>query len=190
MVDDGAVSEPRPTGRPNARLFQTVKDMVWSMALVLAVVTLLVWLSRTPDADTVKAVDPAPMVAAALVSAPFPVEMPASTPGYVATSARYEPTEGSRPDVAWFVGWVTPETQYVQLAISASASPDFVVEQTARGRKGETVELAGRSWQRYETSERRSLVSVRDGITTVVSGTVAWPELERFAASLAPVAQP
>jgi hypothetical protein len=184
MDDDGAVSDPKPTGRGNARLAQTVWDLVRSMALVLVVVAVLVWLSRSPETETVRAVDTAPLLAAAVATAPFDVEMPGSSTGLIPTSVRLAPTEASRPDVVWHVGWVTPDTQYVQLSQSQAASSSYIEEQTAKGRPGDTIALAGRSWQRYETSQRRSLVSTAGGVTTIVSGTLGWKPLESFAGSL------
>lgn len=178
-------TEPRPTGRRNARLGQTVWDMVRSMALVLVVVGLLVWLSRSTETEEVRAVDTAPMLAAAVVSAPFDVLMPTSTTGLTPTSVRLEPTEASRPEVVWHVGWVTDETQYVQLSQSKAANGAYLDEQTAFGRAGQAVQVGGRSWTRYETDDRRSLVSTDGGVTTIVSGTVSWPRLEAFAGSLA-----
>ena len=178
-------TEPRPTGRRNARLGQTVWDMVRSMALVLVVVGLLVWLSRSTQTEEVRAVDTAPLLAAAVATAPFEVLMPASTAGITPTSVRLEPTEESRPEVAWHVGWVTDDTQYVQLSQSRAANASYVDEQTASGRAGEQVEVAGRTWTRYETPDRRSLVSTAGGVTTIVSGTLPWPRLEAFAGSLA-----
>lgn len=187
MDHDGAMSEPRPTGRPNARLGQTVWDMVRSMAVVLAVVGLLVWLSRSTETEQVKAVDTAPLLTAAVMTAPFEVQMPTEADGLVPTSVRLEPTTESRPDVVWHVGWVTPDTQYVQLSQSRASSAAYVSEQTASGRKGETVLVNGRTWQRYATDARRSLVNRDAGVTTIVSGTEGWPALESLAGSLAVV---
>ena len=160
--------------------------MVRSMALVLVVVGILVWLSRSSQTEQVKAVDTAPLLAVAVATAPFPVVMPSSTTGLTPTSVRLEPTEESRPEVVWHVGFVTDDTQYLQLSQSKATNASYVDEQTASGRVGETVQVGGRGWTRYETPDRRSLVSTAGGVTTIVSGTVAWPRLEAFAASLAP----
>lgn len=187
MDHDGAMSEPRPTGRPNARLRQTVWDMVRSLAVVLAVVALLVWLSRSTETEQVRAVDTAPLLTAAVMTAPFEVQMPTEVKGLVPTSVRLEPTVESRPDVVWHVGWVTPDIEYMQLSQSRAASTSYLSEQTASGRKGGTVALDGRTWQRYETDARRSLVNRDAGVTTIVSGTEDWATLEALAASLAVV---
>lgn len=189
MDENQAVSapqgtEPRPTGRRNARLAQTVWDMVRSMALVLVVVGVLVWLSKSNQTEEVRAVDTAPLLAAAVMTAPFDVRMPASSEGLTPTSVRLEPTEESRPEVVWHVGWVTDDVQYLQLSQSKASSARYLQEQTASGRPGEDVLIDGRTWQRYETADRRSLVNEEAGVTTIVSGTVTWPRLEAFAASL------
>lgn len=184
MDDDGPVSDPRPTGRGNARLAQTIWDLVRSMALVLVVVGVLVWFSRSPETETVRAVDTAPLLSVAQTNAPFEVVMPKSVNGLIATSVRLEPSKASGPEVVWHVGWVTPDTQYVQLSQSRVASAAYLAEQTTNGVAGETITLQGRQWQRYENEKRRSLVNVENGVTTVVTGTLAWQPLESFAASL------
>lgn len=190
MTDDGQVSDPRPTGRPNARLRQTVGDMVRSMALVLIVVGVLVLLARTPEDDPVKVVDVGGPLAVATAMAPFEVLMPTQLDGYRATSARYETTEASEPDPAWHVGWVSPDTQYVQLGQSATRNPDFLETQVRKAEPTEVVVLGGRTWQRFEsapgTDEYRALVLTDGGSTTVLGGTESWTELERVAASMAP----
>ncbi|MFM7597881.1 MAG: DUF4245 family protein, partial [Actinomycetota bacterium] len=48
----------RPTGRPNARLFQTVRDMVISLAVVLGVIVVVLLLTLRPQPDPVRVVDP------------------------------------------------------------------------------------------------------------------------------------
>lgn len=182
--DDGSVSEPVPTGKANARLRQTVGDMVRSMALVLLVVGVLVLLARTPENDPVRVVDVGGPLGVATAMAPFPVVMPTAIEGYRATSARYEATPGSDPDPAWHVGWVSTGGEYVQLGQSATTNPDYLDEQVAGGEPVGEALIEGRAWERRETPERRSLVLADGGVTTVVTGTESWAELERVAASL------
>lgn len=190
MADNGPVTEPVPTGRPNARLRQTVGDMVRSLVLVLLVVGLLVLLARTPEDDPVKVVDVSGPLSVATAMAPFPVLMPAAIEGYRATSARFEPTEATDPEPAWHVGWVSAGGGYVQLGQAATADPDYLEEQLPGGRPAGEAVIEGIAWQRYETPERRMLARVDGTVTTALSGTEPWTELERVAASLAPAATP
>ena len=67
MAHDGEVTEPQPTGRPNARLKQSVRDMVLSMAVVIAVVGAILIVTHRPAPEAVKPVDATMALTAAAV---------------------------------------------------------------------------------------------------------------------------
>lgn len=162
--------------------------MVRSMLVVLVVVGLLLLVTWRPQPEAVKAVDYGPVLIRAQSEAEYPVLVPAGLgDGWRVTSARWEPTEESDPDPAWHLGYVTPDDQYLQVAQSATDRSSYVEEQTADGRPAGESDVDGTTWQRYESpdAQRRSLVTVVDGVTVVVSGTVDWDLLERVAGSLA-----
>lgn len=171
---DGDPERPRPTGRRNARLGQTVGDMIRSLVVVLVVVGAILLVTWRPQPDEVRVIDPAPALAAARAAADYDIRYPAGLDaGWRPTSARWEPTPGSAPDPAWQVGFVTPQGEYAQVGQSATLSPEFVEEQTAGGTPtGETEVIDGVTWQWYEDPDGTSaLVGVVDGVTLVVSGT-------------------
>lgn len=183
-------SEPgelRPTGRPNARLRQTVGDMVRSLALVLGAVAVILLITWRPSPDPITVVDPTPVLVQARAEAAYPVVYPAGLDAeWKPTSARWSVTEQSEPDSAWHVGFVTPEGAYAQLGQSATDDPDFVEQQV--GDAAPAGEWNG--WIRYDAPGQRALVRVSDGVTVVVSGTAAWPELEAMASRLSATALP
>ena len=45
---------------------------------------------------------------------------------------------------------------------------------------------AGSVWQEWQADDRRSLVLIDSGVTTIVSGTGDWTEIESLAGSLVP----
>lgn len=186
------MTQPVPTGRANARLSQTVGDMVRSMAVVLGAVAVILIITLRPQPDPIRVVDYAPTLSVARAQAGYPVLAPQGLgPQWRATSARWEPTPASDPDPAWHLGVVTPTEEYVQLGQSATTDADYLPEQTDRGRPTGSVQVGGVAWERYESTdregvERRSLVRIVGGVTTVVSGGAAWPEIEQFAGSLKP----
>jgi hypothetical protein len=203
--DDGPVSdtdaprpqppvdgELRPTGRRNARLGQTVWDMVRSLALVLLAVAAVLLFTWRPQPDAVKVVDPTPVLIEARIEAPYPVLYPADLDAaWRPTSVRWEVTPASSPDLAWHVGFVTPTDAYAQIGQSATDSSAYIAEQTGGG---EIVSVGG-EWQRYEGrgaqgEMNRSLVRVLGGVTVVVSGTAEWEELQVVADRLSPEALP
>lgn len=183
-------SDVQPTGRRNARMRQTVGDMLRSMAVVLALVALIVLVSWRPSPEAVKVVDVAPVVALAGMQATFAVRAPAGlAQDWRPTSARWEPTPRSGSDPVLHIGYVTPTDQYAQVSQSTSASAPYVAEQTDDGLPAGQSVIAGTTWHRLEGTDRRSLVLAGDGMLTVVSGGADWEELETLAGSLSPVAQ-
>ncbi len=189
MPHDWPVSSPdvQPTGRPNARMRQTVGDMVRSMAVVLALVALIMLVSWRPQPEAVRVVDVAPVAMLAGSQATFPVQAPAGLPsGWRPTSARWEPTEMSGSDPVLHIGYVTPSDQYAQVSQSVNGTAGYVDEQTDGGLPQGQSSIAGTTWERREGTDRRSLVLAADGVVTVVSGGASWAELEALAGSLAP----
>ncbi len=189
MAHDVTMSSPdvQPTGRRNARLRQTVGDMVRSLAVVLAAVAAVLLLTWRPAPDPVKVVDVAPMVGLAAVQAEFDVLAPVSLPdGWRPTSARWEPTTESDPEPVLHIGYVTPAEEYAQLSESMNVSEDFIDEQTRSGiPTGERV-VAGTTWQQRQAGDRRSLVLLDGSTAVIVSGSADWVELAALAAALEP----
>ena len=165
--------------------------MLRSLAVVGAVVAVIVVLNYRAPEDPVPEIDPEPVAKQVATVAPFPVLLPADD-GWRPTAARWEPSPESQGEPVWFTGGVYSETgPFASVSQSVAASEDYLAEQTGQGRAtGETVEVAGAPWQRYSSAAERSLVRVAVGSTTVVSGTGSWEDLQRFAASLAPVVTP
>ena len=189
MAHDGRVGsqEPQPTGRSNARMRQTVSDMVRSMLVVLAFVVVLLLVTWRPHPEAVMEVDVSPVVSLASTQAEFAVEVPTGLPErWRPTSARWEPTEKSLSDPVLHLGYVTPADGYAQVSQSSNAAASYLAEQTDNGIEVGTQSVGDVTWQRWENGDRYSLVRVADGTTTIVSGTAAWDELIALASSLRP----
>ncbi len=164
---------------------QTVGDMVRSLAVVLGFVAIILVITLRPHPDPIKRVEVAPVLAVARAQAGFPVLIAgAGTTGFVPTSVRWEPTDATKPDPVWHIGYVTPEEQYVEISESATASERFIPEQTAKGAPLDPVVIDGTTWQRFESESRKSLVRVEPKLTTVVAGTLDWAGLQSVAAGL------
>jgi len=201
MGEDGRVSDPesveqdldtdpRPTGRSTGQLRKTVWDMVRSMAVVLALVFVIVLLAWRPSPEAVTVIDPGPAVALADASADFPVVVPVGLgEGWRPTSARWEPSPSSLGIPVLHIGYVTPTEEYAQVSQGRVTAESYLDEQTSGGSPTGTREVAGVTWQQWEADDRRSLVLIDDaGLTTIVSGTGTWAEIESLASTLqAPV---
>ncbi len=189
MDETTAAEQPAPASARRARGRQTVGDMVRSMALVLAFVAFILIVTKRPAPDPVREVDPAPVVALARSQADFPISYPDTMPnGWRTTSARWEPTAGSRPDDALQIGLLTDVNEYVQIGESEATSPDYVAEQVGNASPTGSLPIAGQDWLTYESAPgaptQRALVRVVNGVTTVVSGTAPMSTLAAVAASL------
>lgn len=191
MDHDCPVTTPdvQPTGRSNARLRQTAWDMVRSMAVVLVVVFAIVLLAWRPEPEAVKVVQAAPTIELAAREAEFPIVAPAGlSEGWRATSARWEPTEESQSERVLHIGYVTPADEYAQVSVAPVVTSAYLDEQTIDGAPTGTQTVGDVTWQRWETSQRRSLVLIDGTVATVVSGSADWAELTALAESLEPPA--
>ncbi|MDP2014951.1 MAG: DUF4245 domain-containing protein [Actinomycetota bacterium] len=176
---------PTPTGRPNARMLQTVGDMVRSIVVVLAAVAVILILTHRASPDPVREVSIIDPLTLANISADDPLLVPEGQDGYRLTSARWETTE---PGV-WHLGYVTPETNYVQVEQSASKELDFVSDQLGGTTRAGTKLIDGDEWNAYAGSGKAALVRTSDGVTTAVTGTAPMAELIAVADSLATPAE-
>ena len=109
--------------------------------------------------------------------------------GWTPTRAQYRrSTDGL---MTWHAGFETPAGEYAALQQTLDATDDWVTTQVNRSPRAGELEVAGRTWERYDRTGKvqRSLVD-RGGpqeMTTVITGTASWEELEEFAESLGPV---
>jgi hypothetical protein len=154
----------------------------------VAGVMLLAW---RPQPDPIRIVDVTPAVTRAAMQATFDVVAPASLPdGWRPTSARWEPTAQSGDEPVLHIGYVTPTDQYAQVSLSTSDRPAYLSEQTGGGAGDGVMTVGGVDWQEWTSPDRRSLVRVADGVTTIVSGGADWAELVVLAESLRPAVAP
>lgn len=183
MLHDGVMTDPVPTGKSNARMKQTVGDMVRSMAVVLAVVAALLLVTWRPDPDPVRVVDTVPITNLAVSRAEFPILVP-TLDDLRATSVRWEPTRESGDVPVWHIGYVTPQDQYLQITQSTVSEPEYLEEQTLQGEITDIVSINGSEWQTYIAENETALVNMDNGITTVVRGTGSQADVIKAVESL------
>jgi len=190
------------------RGFETLRDMVWSMAVVggvvLAIFLVVVWQRPEVQGDIRPLVDVEGLINQVTVTDPFPVEQPQDlATGWTANSAWFEGStdwpglDGS----VLHLGYVTPSGSYAEVK-QTNGDRDYAVNEWADG--GEVigvVDVDGRTWQRLESTDtgKQALVlqpesDGKSGVTSgskntstvIVTGKADWPELETLAASLEP----
>ena len=172
---------PEPTGRPNARLAQTVGDMGRSLAVVIAAVAVILLIPHRAQPDPVRVVSINSPLMLANMQAKFPVEVPQGREGYRLTSARF----AGKPIPVWHLGYVTPDTQYVEVEQSATTKLKFLEAQLAKTASAGTTVINGATWNVYNGDSQHALIRQVNGVTTAVSGTASINELKAVAGSLA-----
>ena len=177
MGDDGAVAGKRGN--------QTVRDMVLSMAVIVAVSAgIYVVVPHDESKNPVKTVDYQVELASARRAAPYPVLAPQGLDrGWRATSVTYD---GAGQDGAqWHLGFLAPKEQYVAVEQSDGRPAAFISSVTKRAEPvGGAVKAGGDKWERYEGETYRALVREQKGVTTVVTGTASYERLAEMAAAL------
>ena len=175
-----------PAPHKPKRGMENVRDMVLSLALVLAFVGVVFFFAR-PDPRTteqaLREIDPSGDLRAASQSIPgLPVPTGLGD-GWRATSSTPE-------DGGLRIGYVTPDYQYAEYAVRGAEPGTFVFDQTGRGTRGGSLRIGDREWQVWSDSEgHTSLVLQGAGSTVVVGGlreTAEDEELQELAASLRP----
>ena len=160
------------------------RDLLLSLAVVGVFVVFLYVIVWRPAPEQIRTVDPTLQLQAARAQAPYPVLAPVGlSADWKPTSARFEQSpEGT---TSWFLGYVTPQSQYIAVAQSDAPAAPFIAEQTLQGTQDGERDVDGQTWQQYVSGDQRSLVRSDKKSTTVVTGTVSYDELAQFAQRLA-----
>lgn len=118
--------------------------------------------------------------------ADYPVHAPEGLPGgWRPTSSRLSGAGGDGP-VAWHLGYVTPDDQYVALEQSDEKAGPYIKRMTNAVEPTGTQTVAGAAWRQYyrKDKDQRSLVRTLPGVTLVVTGTGSYDQLALLAGAL------
>jgi hypothetical protein len=162
-------------------------DMIRSLVVVGGVVVILVLIVPRPSAVTQPPVDVAGIAQGAQSGAGFPLSVPQGLPvEWRATSARL--LDGTDHVRTWHAGYQTADAQYAAVEQAKNATSVWLRANTQAGDPVGATLVGGVTWQQYlhENRLQRTLVLVNGGVTTLVTGTASWTDLEKLAASLRP----
>jgi hypothetical protein len=170
-------------------------DMVRSLVVILIpLIAITYFFTRTPDGPTVQTIDWVPVLAQAREQAPYPVLAPRAVPeDWRATRVTWVPkgrpylNGDPSPRNLWELGFLDSTDTYLELAQGDLQGPELVAAKTREGVADGSSDVAGTPWNRLISQDERtrSLVRTADGVTAVVSGDLPYDELESFAATLA-----
>ncbi len=162
--------------------------MVYSLGAVFLVVAIILTVTWRSHTQATQPVDYSGAIAQAVEAKVFPVLVP--TPlaaGYVPTSARFEAeTYGATGDVRWYLGFTTPAKEFVSLWQSTGPMGKILAATSNHGDCSQKQVINNAEWIKCENPKplARVLAMKKDGVTTVVSGTASFTELEAFIKSL------
>jgi len=165
-VDAGIspVAGRRVTGR------QSALDMVRSLAVILAIVAVIVFLIPRPNGVTPSAVDVTGAAAAARSELGFSPAVPQGLPvGWKATSVGLR--DGTDGALTWHVGYLTPQGRYASIEQAAGASHQWEVVLDSGGTDRDPQTIDGLKWdQRYkDVRDVTALIHRGGGRTTMVT---------------------
>jgi hypothetical protein len=152
---------------------------------LLAVLLILIAIIPLRHDGAVAPVDYRDELARARADAPYHVLAPDRLPaGWLVTRAAYDPDVSGA--TTWHLGLITPGGRYAGVAQSNGPWRLFEMRQSNRGLPHGEISVDGKLWRRQYRKERdiRTLVRMSGGVTTVVSGTASYDELELLLRSL------
>lgn len=167
----------------------SVANMVRSLVVIGGITLLVVFAVARVSSVSQPPVDVRGSALGVAREATFPIERPVGLPeGWTATSVRYvRSTDDLR---TWHVGYRTPDGAYVAVEQTRGATGAWLAAETGRAPRVGTSTVGGRTWEKYdrESKTQRSLVHEprqrTQGVTTVVTGTGTFPQLELLARHL------
>ena len=169
------------------RGFETVGDMVRSLAVVGVFVVVILAITLRESPPKIKAVDAAPVLAAVAQAAPFEASAPGATPaGWTVTSARVSyPTD--KP-YTWFVGYSTDTEAFVAVTQVYGDADPYLKEIGANGTPEGEVTINGETWQKVSNPDgtHHALTRTVGQLTTVVVGSAPYDVLQKTAAAITP----
>ena len=173
----------------------SVANIVRSLLVIGAITAALFFLISRTSSVTAEQVDAAAAAEQHGRQAGLPFEYASDLPeGWTPTSSRYVRSKDEL--MMWSATWTTPDGQYVAVQQVADATDSWVSTMTNNGKQVGTVTTQdGRTWLKRdrEGKVQRSLVHRQTGegeLTTLVTGTGTFEQLETFANHLEAVDVP
>ena len=161
-----------------------------ALIATLAVVAVIVLVSQRPEQPARPPVDYQQIAAQAQPSVAAELASPTLADDWRANSARLD--TGADGVTSWYIGFVTPEQQFIALRQGIDANATWLASQLPKLQPTGTATVDGLDWQVYDNRDAPdpgnlayAMTTVVDGSTLVLSGTAATPEFETIATSLA-----
>jgi len=171
--------------RSNQTLLNLVVALVASLGIVLFLVVVVV----RPQSSAVTPIDYRAVAADAQGATPEPLIAPALPSGWSANHAQF----GTKSEVLdWYVGFVTPATQFIALDQGIGANPTWQAEILQNARSTGAITIDGLNWTIYDQRTAKdpgnfaySMSTTTGNSTVLLHGTAATAEFQLLAAAIA-----
>lgn len=171
------------------RANQTALNLVGATIASLAIVAFLIIVVVRPAPAPAESIDYVTVASQAQVNSEEPLLAPALPPSWTANAARFE----SREQVpTWYIGFVTPDTQFIALNQGIDANPTWEAAALNNSTETGSIDIDGVTWTEYDQRDSSSpgnfaysLATTSGGSTIVLHGTAEQSEFEALATALA-----
>lgn len=168
---------------------QTLLNLVIALVASLGIVLFLVVVVVRPDSATRPAVDYVAIAGDAQAASDEPLIVPRLPQGWSANDARLVTKSGI---LDWYVGFITPSTQFVALEQGIQGNPTWLATIIESAKPTGTTSIDGLDWTIYDRRDAKdpgnfaySMSTTSGGSTIVLHGTAPTAEFELLAASVA-----
>lgn len=183
---DGLPFKPVLTAKQAKRANQTIKGMIISVLLTVAVVIPVVLLNPGSKPETYHRNIDVPAVALqAKAAAGYLPVVPAMPEGWSANYARWT-TGGNAQVAAWEAGYLTAGGHHIALTQTDKANPTWLADATGQAPVTGQRRIGGADWQlRDSGSGSKSLVLEESGYTIVLAGGADLDEFDALGTAVA-----
>ncbi len=168
---------------------QSARNLVAALLMSLGVVVLIVLVVVRPDPAPREPIDYVATAAQAQPTVDEPLVAPTLPDGWSANSAKLQTSDGVS---SWYIGFITPQHQFIGMTQGIDANPTWLAAQLGNSRQAAPVTVDGTVWQAHDN---RSVTDVgnlayvmtteREDSTIVLFGTASDEEFLTLAASIA-----
>ncbi len=184
---DETASRKAETSRKH-RANQTVRNLVWSLGASLVVVLLVVLVVVRPDPAPSEVIDYGAIASEAQQSVDATLTAPVLPGAWTANAAELR-ADG---DIQiWYIGFITPEQQFIALNQGIDANPTWVDNLLDGARSTGAVSIDGVTWSVYDHRDSAdpgnlayAMTASERGSTYVLFGTANDAEFETLATAM------
>jgi hypothetical protein len=178
------------------RASKTMNNLWFSLIVTVGIVLLIVFMVPRDDSPRTQSVDYVAAATEAQESFPVPLAIPELSKEWTSNAA--ESRSSSIDDVtAWYMGFITPDKQYLSLTQAVGANPSWLSDQLERTKSTGQISVDGVDWTVYDNRDASTDVgnveyalTTESGATTfVIAGTASPDETADFASTIAETVQ-